>query len=217
MKIWLAVSMFFFTSFTSFTNFTYAAEYKEGIDYFVVDQPAPEKANSVVEFYNFACAYCFRAEAAVPAIRAALPKHLDFERVAVVLGKGERFRTAAQVAYVAEAAGLMEQYHDYIFQLSRAPVRWELQKYNRLSSLEDAKRFFNDVGVSEQQFEQYLQAAQPQMKADEAFAKQLSLMGTPSFLVKGRYVVSGLKSIPYSERRMADLVLYLANLPEGRP
>lgn len=211
MKSWLAAGLFFFTAFA------YAANYEEGIDYFVVNPPVPEKASKVVEFYNFACAYCFRAEAAVPALRAALPKHLDFERVAVVLGKGERFRTAAQVAYVAEEAGLIEQYHDYFFQLSRAPVRWELQKYNRLSSLKDAKRFFNDVGVSEQQFELFLEAAQPRMKANEAFSKQLSLMGTPSFLVKGRYVVSGLKSIPFSEKHMADVILYLANLPEGQP
>jgi thiol:disulfide interchange protein DsbA len=192
-----------------------ALDFKEGIDYVKLDTPVVGSEKKLIEFYNFACVYCFRAGGGVKVVLSKLPSDMTFERIPVVLGKGERFRTGAEIAYVAESAGLMHEYYDYIFQVTRAPISWEQKKYNYISSRSDAKIFFADLGVSDADFDKYLEQSKAAMENDNAFAKSLNLAGTPTFLIKGKYMVSGLKSVPYNERRLANLIFYILDLPES--
>lgn len=187
-------------------------EFEEGVDYFILDESVPEWEGKVIEFFNYACVYCFRAEGGVKEAMGLLHGDIILEKVPVVLGKGERFRTGGIIAVIAEKAGLMESYHDYMFQLTRAPIGWELKKYNRLSSVKDAKIFFQDIGVSEEKFQIYLDEAYKILEKNEDIAKRIGIAGTPSIIVNGRYLVMGLKSIPYSEKYLRDIIVYLARI-----
>jgi len=208
MRSWLlALSVLLVSSMAS------AIDYQEGKHYQVLEEPVQQYEAEIVEFYNFACMYCFRAEGGVQYLLERLPADTRLTRIPLVLGKGERFNSAAYVGWIAADLGYMDTYRHYLFQLARAPLPWEIKRYNRLSSMENVKTLFVDLGVSEERYGKALIQATANIETAEALAKKMRITATPAFLVNGKYLVQGLRPIPFAEYRLADLILHLEKLP----
>lgn len=190
-----------------------ANEYVEGRHYKTLSADIEGYQDKVVEFYNFACVYCFRAEGGVAYLEQHLPENIQLTRLPLVLGKGERFNSAAYVGWIADELGYMEKYRHYLFQLARAPLPWEIKRYNRLSSMENVRTLFMDMGTDAKIYEAAVKSAKARIEITEALARQLKITSTPAFLVRGKYLVQGMRSKPFAEFMMADLILHLAIKP----
>ncbi|MFD2836111.1 hypothetical protein ACFS3C_04300 [Azotobacter vinelandii] len=111
------------------------------------------------------------------------------------------------MGWIADELGYMEKYRHYLFQLARAPLPWEIKRYNRLSSMENVRTLFMDMGTDAKKiYEAAVKSAKARIEITEALARQLKITSTPAFLVRGKYLVQGMRSKPFAEFMMADLI-----------
>ncbi|GLK61996.1 MULTISPECIES: thiol:disulfide interchange protein DsbA/DsbL [Azotobacter] len=189
-----------------------AQEFIAGKDYYIIEPERLEYSGSIIEFFNYACMYCYRVETDIDRLYEHLPEKISFERIPVVMGKKYRYEPAAIASYILKFNGLESKYHKYMFQVIRSPLSWELKKYNRLSEKSYLQIFFEDLGLSAEKYQDSYIYAQKKLSDDRERFKTLALTGTPTFLVRGKYIVSGLRPEPYAERHLVNTLIYLLRL-----
>ena len=140
----------------------------------------PARASiTIVEFADFECPFCARAEATIHAIEQA---HLGDVRVVfknLPLPFHDHARPMARAALAADAQGRFWDMHDRLFALTGTVDRAALDRVAQELGL-DVARFDRDLDDP---------ALDARLDADDADATALGVKGTPTFFVNGRRVV----------------------------
>lgn len=205
-KLFLILFTLFFS--VNLTN-AYAAEFTEGKDYFVLNQPqSPQK--EVIEFFSFYCPHCYNFETLykIPQkIQAALPEGTSFKQYHVnFIGPEADDLTRAWA--VAMALGVEDKVRDALF---------EGAHNNDFTSMNDIRQVFIQHGVPAKEFDSAVNsfAVNGLINKQQNLFKKYNVRGVPDFYVNGRYEVNiesfaGLSTEQF-EKRYVDLVLYLLN------
>ena len=146
----------------------------------------PENAPvTVIEFSDYQCPFCKRAE---PTIQAVLAKYPNQVRVVFrhlpLDGLHPRARAASIAAVCAENQGKFWPYHDQLFANQTAMSDEDLDKYATASGLDLAA--FKTCRQSPE-------AAQ-RVQADADAARAVGITGTPAFLING-ILISGARPL----------------------
>jgi protein-disulfide isomerase len=134
---------------------------------------------TIVEFTDFECPFCARAEEHVSAISAEYGSRVRIVYKSLPLPMHDHARTAAKAALAAGLQGKFWQYHDALFTHQSALDRASLDGYAKTLGL-DVARFDKDIDGP---------ALEAAIAVDEGDAKSLDAGGTPTFFVNGRRIV----------------------------
>ncbi|HET7587571.1 MAG TPA: thiol:disulfide interchange protein DsbA/DsbL [Gammaproteobacteria bacterium] len=198
MKNAFAILMLAVTVF-AFPQMAAADQPEAGVNYQVLDTAQPTSAPAgkveVIEFFWYACPHCFAFEPYLEDWLAYKPENVVFVRVPVV--KGFQWADAMAHAYYTEKAlGVVDKLHDAIFNEIH-------QKRHLLKSKEDFKAFFEQHGVSGEDFESAWNSFSVAMNVKRAANLQQAyrIMGVPTVAVGGRYTATlhagqGIEDLP---------------------
>ena len=135
---------------------------------------------TIVEFADYQCPFCVRAEAIIHAVELAHPGDVRFVFKTLPLPFHDHARVMAKAAVAADAQGHFWEMHDQLYTLSGGAVdRPALDRVAR------------DIGLDVARFDHDLEdpALDASIDADDADAKALGVKGTPTFFVNGRRIV----------------------------
>jgi protein-disulfide isomerase len=134
---------------------------------------------TIVEFADYQCPYCARAEATVHAIEQSHPGDVRFVFKNLPLPIHDRAHLMARAALAAGAQGHFWEMHDRMLALAGGADRARLAGLARELGL-DAARFEHDLDDP---------SLDARVDADDADARALGVKGTPTFFVNGRRIV----------------------------
>ncbi|TLX21138.1 thiol:disulfide interchange protein DsbA/DsbL [Thermomonas fusca] len=184
----------------------------EGTDYVTIanGQPfdtAPGRIE-VVEFFGYVCPFCAAVQPQVAAMKAKLPPDVHF--VYVPAAFGAMWDNYAKAFYAAEAMGLLDKTHDAMFRAIH--IDQTLKGERGMDKPEDIAGFYANYGANPGQFLNSMQSFAVATKMNrarqymtEAFANG-DQMGTPAFVVAGKYRVKG-KSVDDMFRIINQLIV----------
>lgn len=184
----------------------------EGTDYVTITngQPfdtAPGRIE-VVEFFGYVCPFCAAVQPQVSAMKAKLPPDVHF--VYVPAAFGAMWDNYAKAYYAAEAMGLVEKTHDAMFRAIH--IDQTLKGERGMDKPEEIAAFYANYGANPGQFLNSMQSFAVATKMNrarqymtEAFANG-DQMGTPAFVVAGKYRVKG-KSVDDMFRIINQLIV----------
>jgi protein-disulfide isomerase len=140
---------------------------------------------TIVEFSDFQCPYCQRANPVLKEIMGRYPedvrvvyRHLPLDSI------HPQARAGAEASACAEEGGKFWEYHDLLFENARALAP------------EDLQRYAEDVGLEAAAFEECVETRRhaAAVQADVLEAQSIGITGTPAFVVNG-VVRFGLQSV----------------------
>ncbi len=184
----------------------------EGTDYVTITngQPfdtAPGRIE-VVEFFGYVCPFCAAVQPQVSAMKSKLPPDVHF--VYVPAAFGAMWDNYAKAYYAAEAMGLVEKTHDAMFRAIH--IDQTLKGERGMDKPEEIAAFYANYGANPGQFLNSMQSFAVATKMNrarqymtEAFANG-DQMGTPAFVVAGKYRVKG-KSVDDMFRIINQLIV----------
>lgn len=147
---------------------------------------------TIVEFADYQCPFCARAEGTVHALEQAHPGEVRLVFKNLPLPFHDHARLMARAAIAAEAQGRFWEMHDRLFALAGPVDRAVLEGVARELGL-DVARFDRDLDD---------RSVEARVAADEADAKALGVKGTPTFFVDGHRVV-GAQPVATFEKAIA--------------
>jgi protein-disulfide isomerase len=143
----------------------------------------PARASiTIVEFADFECPFCARAEVTLRALELAHPGDLRVVYKNLPLPMHPHARLAAKAALAADAQGRFWEFHDRLYaQLGRRGEALDRAMLERIAAdLQlDGARFSRDLGDP---------ALEGRIAGDEKDAAALGVEGTPTFFVNGRRI-----------------------------
>lgn len=184
----------------------------EGTDFVTIPngQPfdtAPGRIE-VVEFFGYVCPFCAAVQPQVSAMKAKLPPDVHF--VYVPAAFGAMWDNYAKAFYAAEAMGLEDKTHDAMFRAIH--IDQTLKGERGMDKPEEIAAFYANYGANPGQFLNSMQSFAVAAKMNrarqymtEAFANG-DQMGTPAFVVAGKYRVKG-KSVDDMFRIINQLIV----------
>jgi len=150
----------------------------------IADDPKRARGNasaavSIVEFSDYHCPFCMRAEAVMTQVLAKYDGRVRLVYRDFPLDNlHPRARAAAEAASCAGDQGKFWEYHDLLF--ARAPK----------ASSEDLKGFATTVGLDMEKFNacMFQNTHHDTVQRDIDEAARLGLSGTPAFFINGRFL-----------------------------
>jgi protein-disulfide isomerase len=136
----------------------------------------PEDARvTIVEFSDYQCPYCARAEPIIADVMARYPDDVRFVYRHLPLAMHPEARRASEAAVCAEAQGRFWDYHALLFANQRALAPDDLDAYAV------------ELGLDMTAFDACLQsdATAERVGRDMEEAKRAGITGTPAFFVNG--------------------------------
>jgi protein-disulfide isomerase len=134
---------------------------------------------TIVEFGDFQCPFCKRAQPTLKEVLARYPKKVRLVYMDFPLPFHPHALDAAKAARCAEEQGKFWEYHDGLFadQSKESPA--------------DLKKLAKQLGLNTTQFDSCFEKAKYQsaIEKDVAEGKRLGVDGTPSFYIDGRPLV----------------------------
>jgi thiol:disulfide interchange protein DsbA len=169
---------------------TFAAP-QPGKDYTVLNPPQPTRTGNkieVIEFFFYGCSHCFKLHPPLNAWEQKMPKDVELVFVPAVFNPS--WEPMARTFYALEALGQRRQLHDALF-----------QAWNRNIELIDeasATDFVSKNGVDRKKFSDAYNSFSMQSKITRAkqMAQMYGIRGTPTIIVDGKYLISGLHPEP---------------------
>jgi protein-disulfide isomerase len=144
-------------------------------------RPARGPSNAsveMIEFSDFQCPFCQRANPTVDQVLKTYGDRLKFVYRHYPLPNHPNARPAAEAAACAEAQGKFWEYHDRLFANSTKLTDADLKAHASALGLDMAK--FNSCFDNHQQ--------KPRVDQDIAAADAVGVSGTPAFFVNGRMI-----------------------------
>jgi len=180
-----------------------AAEFKEGVDYEVLEQPGKVEVpgkHEVREFFWFGCPHCFHLEEPLAKWRANLPADVNFVQTPAPMN--DNWLPHAHAFYVAESLGKLEEIGPKLFNALHV-------KKEKVFTEDQLATFFTQFGVSEAEFNKLYNSFSVRVKVRQAgaLAKNYRLRGVPALVVDGKYLVKTPQGKP--QEAMLDVVQYL--------
>ena len=179
-----------------------ADKYKPGRHYEVLSQPVLTRDNSkveVIEFFWFGCGHCFTLEGSLTDWKKELPSSVDFYRYPVIWNK--MVETHGKLFFIAEALDKPEII-DGVF--SAIHIQQKM-----LASDKEIIPFIKTYGVSEEQYVGLINSfgLKNNVKKADLFGQKYGIKGVPTFIVNGKYAVSGNREI--GTKDLLDVVDFL--------
>ena len=176
-----------------------------------VDATGPSKGPAdapvvLIEFSDYQCPFCKRAEPTVLEILKKYPTQVRLVYRHMPLdGLHPRARAAAVAAVCAEQQGKFWEYHDALFTNQQALADADLDKYA------------TEIGLDAAAFKTCRQdpASESRVNTDATAARAAGLTGTPAFFVNG-ILVSGARPIE-DFARWIDQEIAAKSAPPGTP
>jgi protein-disulfide isomerase len=160
---------------------------------------------TVVEFSDFHCPFCKRAQPTLAQLLKRFPGkvrhvHRDFP----IDGLHPQARNAAEAARCAQDQGKFWEYHDVLF--SQAPK----------ATADDLGRYATEVGLDRTAFDRCLaeRAHRPTVQRDLDEGRRLGISGTPAFFVNGR-ALTGSQSLEVFVRVVEEELARVAGAKKG--
>lgn len=162
-----------------------SAKFKEGTNYtkIVPAQPtgvAPGKVE-VTEVFWYGCGHCFTLDPAIESWRAkGKAAYVDFVRVPAMWNDGTRMH--ARVFYTAELLGKLDELHTLIFREFHVAG-------NQLNSVDKISAFFQQHGVSKDEFTKAFSSFSVETKLQRAdfLNRRYRIQSVPTVVVNGKY------------------------------
>jgi protein dithiol oxidoreductase (disulfide-forming) len=162
------------------------AQMAKGKDYVMLDPAQPTEGGGkveVLEFFWYGCGHCFKLEPALVKWSQALPKDVVFKRVPAV--PNDSWGQTAGIFYTLEAMGLLEKYHQKVFDaihmdnviMTNRKVRDEWLAKNGVDPIK-----FSEVEKSFSVVSKLTRAKQ--------MTASYKVDGVPMMIVNGKYVSS---------------------------
>lgn len=131
----------------------------------------------VLEFSDYQCPFCGKVQPAVKALQKKYGARVVFSYKHLPLAFHKEAKPAANAVECAREQGKFEVYHQYLFTVKDHLRDNDLKKYARKFKIRNLQQF--DQCVDSKKYFQ-------QVAGDLEQAKQLSINGTPTFII-GRY------------------------------
>lgn len=179
----------------TFSGWLHAANYKEGVDYEVLEQPGkvdvPGKIE-VREFFWYGCPHCFQLESTIKNWKPTLAEDVNF--VATPAAMNKRWVAHAHAFYVAQALGKLDEIQPKLF------YRLHVEK-KPVNSQDQLAAFFGEFGVSESDFNKLYDSFSVRVKVRQADAmsRAYRLRGVPALVVNGKYLVKTQSGMSYED------------------
>ena len=186
----------------SFNSF--ADEYSPGNGYTVISNPVPVVADGkihVEEAFWYGCPHCFQLESLLTPWKKTVADDVSVTGVPAQFGRA--WVAHAQLYYVADLLGVLDQVHDTIFKsihnanqrlLTKDDQRDFLVKYAKVSK-EDFDKAYNSFTV------------RSRMKQANQRIQAFGINGVPAVIVQGKYVVDA--SSANGQRNILKVVDFL--------
>ena len=187
------------------TGHTLAADkYIEGKHYKLISTPLPVTLESgkkvaVWEFFSYTCPHCYHLEAALQQWIPTLADDVQYEPVATTFSQ---WMPMVKAYYTAQLMGAEKENHEKVFTAifeDGAPAR----------TVEDYANIYAKFGVDKEKFLKTADSfgVNTKIKQAEMLTKGSGIMGTPSMVVAGKYLVTG--ETAGSNVGMLDVVNFL--------
>ncbi|WP_394205502.1 thiol:disulfide interchange protein DsbA/DsbL [Shewanella waksmanii] len=184
----------------------FAANYKEGVHYTVINQGPATAKPEIAEFFSFYCGHCYNFyKTAIPAIKKDLPEGVTFKQNHVeFIGRNmgvemsRAFAIAHQLKVEDKIEGaLFKAIHD--------------QK-QRFTNLDDIKKLFVAYGVEAKDFDAAASSfmVNAQMSQMKRATENAQISGVPAIVVNGKYRIENSSISSYQE--LQDIAFYLTTL-----
>jgi protein-disulfide isomerase len=182
----------------------------ERVDIATGDSPVRGRRDAkvtVVEFSDFQCSACGRAEPAVQALQKQLGDGVALVWKNLPLDMHPFAGLAAEAALAAGAQGHFWEMHDKLFANQSSLDRASLE------------RFARELHLNLAQFQRALDghANRAQVDRDLALAKQLGISGTPTFFVNGQRIGNWTTELAATAQRELTRAQAAARPQPGRP
>lgn len=188
-----------------------SAKFKEGTNYtkIVPAQPttvAPGKVE-VTEVFWYGCGHCFSLDPAIESWRAkGKAPYVEFVRVPAMWNDGTRMH--ARVFYTAELLGKLDELHTLIFREFHVAG-------NQLNSVDKISAFFQQHGVSKDEFTKAFSsfAVETKLQRADFLNRRYRIQSVPTVVVNGKYSTD--VSMAGSEAQLFGLIDELAAHEHG--
>jgi thiol:disulfide interchange protein DsbA len=162
-----------------------SSKFKEGTNYtkIVPAQPtgvAPGKVE-VTEVFWYGCGHCFTLDPAIESWRAkGKAAYVEFVRVPAMWNDGTRMH--ARVFYTAELLGKLDELHTLIFREFHVAG-------NQLNSVDKISAFFQQHGVSKDEFTKAFSsfAVESKLQRADFLNRRYRIQSVPTVVVNGKY------------------------------
>lgn len=181
--------------------------WEAGKNYFLIEPPQATTTGDkieVVEVFSYACPHCNEVSPMVQGLKKRLPANAEFVFLPAQFGHTV-YETFAKGFYTAQALGLVEKSHEDLFRAIYVDKKIDVRSPT-FASIAD---FYSKYGVSAEDFIATSNsfAVKAKLKRNEELIKAYGVDGTPSFIVNGRYRISGQSAGGYE--KVEPLVHYL--------
>jgi thiol:disulfide interchange protein DsbA len=165
------------------------AEAVLGKDYKLMNPPQPTtsgKKVEVLEFFSYGCIHCYHLHPYLEAWEKKAPKDVELQYVPVIFN--ESAEPMARAFYALDALGLRKKMHDVLFKAM----------HDQNVDLSDEKSITNFVaqkGVDRAKFAAAYNSfsLQSRIARSNQMTQNFRIMGTPTIVVDGKYVITGLQ------------------------
>jgi protein dithiol oxidoreductase (disulfide-forming) len=164
-----------------------AAWSQAGAPYSLLSPPQPTEGGGkieVIEFFWYGCPHCYAIEPAVSAWLKAAPKDVVFKRVPAF--PNEAWGRDAVMFYTLEAMGLLDQYHQKVFDAIHK---------DKVNFGNKAKRdeWLKANGIDPVKYAEVEKSFSVVSKVSRArqMTQSYKVDSVPRFIVNGKYVTSG--------------------------
>ena len=164
-----------------------AAWSQAGTPYSMLSPPQPTDGSGkveVIEFFWYGCPHCYAIEPAVNAWLKTAPKDIVFKRVPAF--PNESWGQMAVMYYTLEAMGLLDQYHQKVFDA--------IHKQNvNLGNKTKREEWLKANGVDPVKYSEVEKSFSVVSKVSRArqMTQSYKVDSVPRFIVNGKYVTSG--------------------------
>jgi thiol:disulfide interchange protein DsbA len=160
-----------------------------GKDYKLMNPPQPTtsgKKIEVLEFFSYGCIHCYHLHPYMEAWEKKAPKDVELQYVPVMFN--ESAEPLARAFYALEALGLRNKMHDAIFKAM-------FDQHVDLSDEKSITDFVAQKGVDRAKFDAAYNsfALQSRIARSNQMTQNYRIMGTPTLVVDGKYVITGLQ------------------------
>lgn len=178
----LAVAALLLISGTAFASVEIGRDYK----LLNPPQPAGAKKIEVLEFFFYGCSHCFHLHPHLSAWEKTMPKDVELTYVPTIFR--DSWEPMARTFYALESLGQLHELHDVLYKA------WNVDN----KTLNDEAAVLDLLaprGVDRAKFSAAYNSFSMQSKVVRAkqMIRSYSISGTPTLIVDGKYMVSGLQ------------------------
>ncbi|HEY5993428.1 MAG TPA: thiol:disulfide interchange protein DsbA/DsbL [Gallionellaceae bacterium] len=179
------------------------------VQYTTLNPPQPTSTGNkieVLEFFFYGCIHCYNLHPALSAWEKTMPRDVQLDFVPVAFNA--QWEQMVYTFYALSAMGKRKQLDDALYEA------W----HNRVAlySLDQIADFVAQNGVNRKEFVDNYNSfsVQSSAKQTKQMLRTYQIEGTPTLIVDGKYVISGLE--PEDAIRVLDQLIKKARKEHGR-